>query len=52
MIQLLEPAAPPSGTPQARYVRMREHKEGEAYSGVVYGQLVVPSCTQLTNRCI
>jgi hypothetical protein len=25
------------GQSEARYVRMREQKEGEAYSGVIYG---------------
>ena len=37
MLELLEPPAPPSGKSEARYVRMRESREGEAYSGTIYG---------------
>jgi len=38
MLELLEPPAPPSGKPEARYVRLRETRDGEVYSGVIYGE--------------
>lgn len=48
--ELLESLDIAASTPRARYARLREKREGEAYSSVIYGRSLMPFVHVVSHR--